>query len=323
MLVSIIIPVYNSAEYVERCIRSIANQTWRDIELIIVDDCSKDNSLSLINSVLAENKWLAEKSTVVQNDVNHGSGFTRRRGQDLAHGDYLIYVDSDDYVSPDYIRLLAECALSVDADMVMCGFYCDYGEKLSERHIGEFSGRSDLVCKLLSGQFHNGLPFKLIRRSLLVDHDIHTSEGLNMFDDLSVSYKIAYFAREISVVDTPLYYYNRINTSSQTNLNPGRNISQAVFLIKQIDEFFSDKDTDELIERGITFRKIFILGLILLHGTKAERTENLALFPSFSLKDIYGNSRLPIHYKIAVMFNQWKLTPLCAVMRLLMNFSKK
>lgn len=93
-LVSIIIPVYNVEKYIEQCIDSVLNQTYKNLEVILIDDCSDDNSLNICKKKSIEDKRIK----VLQNKVNKGQGFTRNRGIDQAKGKYIYFLDSDDYI---------------------------------------------------------------------------------------------------------------------------------------------------------------------------------------------------------------------------------
>ena len=104
MLISVVIPVYNTSSYLARCIDSIFEQDLKDVELIFIDDCSTDNSFEVLNQCLKGRE--SENLTIVKNPKNLGSGETRNKGISLAKGDYVIFVDSDDYVTSKYFQVL-------------------------------------------------------------------------------------------------------------------------------------------------------------------------------------------------------------------------
>jgi glycosyltransferase involved in cell wall biosynthesis len=96
--ISIIIPVYNAHDTLERCIQSLLEQSMKDIEFIFIDDCSTDNSVEILKSQTAQD----QRCLLLQNEKNHGVAYTRKRGIDVAQGMYIFYCDADDYVSPRY-----------------------------------------------------------------------------------------------------------------------------------------------------------------------------------------------------------------------------
>ena len=111
MKVSIVIPVYNAALYLEQCVRSLMMQTHQNIEYLFVDDASSDRSIYLLRSLIDQYPSRKDQCKIFESDVNKGVAFSRRLGMKNATGDYIIQVDSDDYVAPDFIEKMLEKAL--------------------------------------------------------------------------------------------------------------------------------------------------------------------------------------------------------------------
>lgn len=124
-LVSVIIPVYNAEEYLRRCVRSVLDQTMKELELILVDDGSTDGS-GLICDEMAK----TDDRVVVIHKTNGGVSDARNRGLDIARGSYIGFVDSDDYVDADIFAYLYGLARRYSADLVQCGIYDHYAEKI-------------------------------------------------------------------------------------------------------------------------------------------------------------------------------------------------
>ena len=104
MLISVVIPVYNTSSYLSRCIDSIFEQDLKDVELIFIDDCSTDDSFHVLNQCLRGRE--CDNLTIIRNPHNLGSGETRNKGIELSKGEYVIFIDSDDYVTSDYFEIL-------------------------------------------------------------------------------------------------------------------------------------------------------------------------------------------------------------------------
>ena len=118
MKVSIIIPVYNVAKYIERCLLSVLDQTWQDLEVILVNDCTPDNSMEIARRVVASHP----RGTVVrclEHEENRGLSAARNTGISASVGDYLYFLDSDDYISANAIELLADAAVQKRPDFVI------------------------------------------------------------------------------------------------------------------------------------------------------------------------------------------------------------
>ena len=114
--VSVIIPVYNNEKYVEKCIRSVMNQTYRDLEIIVIDDGSDDKSPEILERLAKEDSRIQ-----LTHQENQGVAAARNRGLELASGKYLTFIDGDDYVSSEYIAHLYDCAEEKCAELVICG----------------------------------------------------------------------------------------------------------------------------------------------------------------------------------------------------------
>ena len=123
MLVSIIIPVYNSEKFMERCVRSLFEQKYQDIEFIFVDDGSTDSSMGILNQLLDEYPSVKERVVILTHSENKGCAMARLEGMKRATGEYLIQVDSDDYVTPDYVEKLVTSAKKYGSDVVVCDYF--------------------------------------------------------------------------------------------------------------------------------------------------------------------------------------------------------
>ncbi len=134
-VVSVIIPVYNNEKYVEKCIRSVMRQTYTELEIIVINDGSKDNSLNILNKLAEEDARIKLIS-----QENSGVAAARNKGLDIASGEYLTFVDGDDYISLDYIEKLYQFAQQKDIEMLICGlkFVDESGRVLRTLIPGEY-----------------------------------------------------------------------------------------------------------------------------------------------------------------------------------------
>lgn len=247
--ISVLIPVYNVEKYIERCIRSlIANTIIKDCEVVIVNDCSPDNSMSIVKRVLGEFPELAENFKLQAHDFNRGLAAARNTALLQAHGKYIICVDSDDWVEKDYLEQLYNCAEKNNADVVMCNLIKE--TKNSSQIITEKARSNDYVMELLMGNLHGWLPEKLIKLSFLREHNIKWIEGLNMCEDLLIMTKVFYFAKKVFHIDKALYHYDCTNESSlSASLNENK-INQLINVVKEIENFLP-----EIYEEGIKSQK--------------------------------------------------------------------
>lgn len=179
--VSVIVPVYKAESYLHKCIDSILQQSFRDFELILVDDGSPDAS----GRICDEYAKIDQRVSVVHKS-NGGVSSARQKGLNMAKGDYVIFVDSDDWVEPDYLSELYNKALRESADMVICDFYeIERGEKNRVDCSFEFVSSDELVKSLFCG-FRCFCMNKLVRRSAFTDNSIEFPLDISIGEDMYV-----------------------------------------------------------------------------------------------------------------------------------------
>lgn len=317
--VSVLVPIYNVERYIERCVESLGAQSFRDFEVIFVDDCSPDNSVRLLGQLLENYPWMRVK--LIRHKENMGVAAARITALHAAKGTYVIHVDSDDYVHPDYLSTLYDAAVRDDADIVVCDFFYDVSGILTPREQPVSKQPKVLVSQLLAGEVHNALWNKLVRRNLIVEHELYQIPGLNMMEDKSVMFRIAYFASRIVHVNEPLYYYVWSNQTSLTKSHKSKHIPQAMMLIDVIDDFFSKNKADTNILYGISVCKASIAAMILMHGSKNQRKDFLPRLKDYHLIDALKASTLPIHYKLFNVSHKLHLGLLASLLRALYSLT--
>lgn len=206
--VSVIIPLYNVETYIERCARSLFEQTLDDIEYIIIDDGSTDNSMQKLYDVLSEYPRRRDDVIVFRHEKNKGVAFSRIEGYHLAHGEYVIHCDSDDYVDNRIYEILYSTAQSGEYDMVVCDVCSVYGDGTINIEKGK-SGE-DIMNSILGSSDY--LWNKLVRRSIVQDKWI-TPPNFDMSEDLVLSVQYALLADKVGYVNEALYYYVHRDTS--------------------------------------------------------------------------------------------------------------
>ncbi len=179
--VSVIVPVYKAESYLHKCLDSILQQSFRDFELILVDDGSPDAS-----GMICDEYAKIDQRVSVVHKANGGVSSARQTGLNMAKGDYVIFVDSDDWVEPDYLSELYNKALHESADMVVCDFYeIERGEKNRVDCSFEFVSSDELVKSLFCG-FHCFCMNKMVRRSAFTDNSIEFPLDISIGEDMYV-----------------------------------------------------------------------------------------------------------------------------------------
>lgn len=216
-LVTVCIPVYNNEEYVGQCLDSIINQTLKDIEIICVDDGSTDRSLD----VLREYEQRDERIKVYAQEVNKGLGAARNLAISYARGEYVGFVDSDDFISFDMYEKLYSRAKEQSADMSICDvhLYSDGGRVNKRKWFTQIEGKA-----IPETVYKNSQPWnKIVKRDLINQENILFPER----NGDGVYVNLMFAANYITTVNEPLYYY-RIRTNSMSSNFGIRHIEESV-----------------------------------------------------------------------------------------------
>ncbi len=207
--ISVIVPVYNASATIARCLDSLVNQTHKNMEIIVINDGSKDNSLDIIN----EYKKKYKKIIKVISRENKGIGFTRNEGISAATGDYLGFVDSDDYVEATMYEHLYDHLIKHGADIVVCDYYefGSFGRRM--RALNNFKDSNVMDNPFLINEINTAPWNKLYKKEIF--EDLKYPENLK-YEDLSTIAIALLKANKISKLNEPLVDYY-INMSGETN----------------------------------------------------------------------------------------------------------
>lgn len=260
--ISVVIPVYNVEQYLKECLESVFSQTLKEIEVIAVNDGSTDGSLSILKEYEAKYK----KHMTVYTTENRGVSHARNYGVARAKGEYILFVDSDDFLELEMCERLYTKAIEDNSDIVLCNYYAAYYNPETERYKKKTSRAYrisfDKNFKLHEKKFQltHISPFpwdKLYRRSLFEKFSF--PEGIR-FEDLAVVFRIACAADHISVLDDYLYNYRKTSSGSfLSSFNEGTlDIIKALKIM--VDGFRADGKFDEFYEEieYICARHIFV-----------------------------------------------------------------
>lgn len=198
MKVSVIVPVYNVEDYLGRCLDSLINQTFRDYEIICINDCSPDNSADVLRNYQFEYPDLIK---VYQNEENMGLGKTREKALTLAKGEYILFIDSDDYVKNDYISSYAKLLEDGDYDIIIGGYIRDASGKKTT-HLPSNSVWSTVTYPMACA--------KLFKKSFIDSNNLEFTQ-VACGEDIYFSLSAYYCGAQTKVIDYAgyYYYYNR------------------------------------------------------------------------------------------------------------------
>lgn len=242
MKVSIGIPVYGVEKYIERCAKSLLDQTYQDIEYIFVDDCSPDNSIDILYKVLSQYPTRKEQVKVIRHDKNLGSACTRNTAVRHFTGDFVMWVDSDDWIEKNTVSTLVDIQSSNNCDLITFDSVWHYPHKQYVFHNKNVDTPLQLLYSIFDRTNINAIWGRFIRRSLYVDYGVSCKAGVNMGEDLQVITKLLYFAKSICVCNKSLYHYECSNMGSYMASYSTKKTMQAVESLHIVCDFFKDKD---------------------------------------------------------------------------------
>lgn len=204
---SIIIPVYNIGENILRCLCSLANQTFSQFEVIIVNDGSEDNSLEIINDFFSKHQDM-KKRIITQ--ANAGAGLARNRGLDEAMGEYIVFIDSDDYIDADFLEKVYEKIIDNNADVVFIDLVREKpnGEIIRNERMSRFSNleKKRLIRWQMTGKVPWGGVRKVVRRSIIADNHLRYAP-IKVGEESFYSFRVLEEAQVISFQPKAIYHY--------------------------------------------------------------------------------------------------------------------
>lgn len=246
-MISVIVIAYNAQNTIARCIDSILNQTYVDFELVIIDDGSIDETFKIMTAY-------SQKDTRVRIKTreNLGVAYTRQEGLDMAVGEYSIFVDADDWVEPNFLKSLSECAISSNAEMVLCDmlverpnniveYLCERPKSLQPNEI-----LAQMICEL-----HGSLCNKLIARSAYTRTGVRFLAGLDCCEDQYVVMALLSKGISVAYLNEALYHYDKTNESSITNNWLNFPVSKRVFFIKSIQPLMVEGEQKQYLNNYI------------------------------------------------------------------------
>jgi glycosyltransferase involved in cell wall biosynthesis len=269
MKISIITPIYNVANYIERCAESLLNQTLDEIEYIFVDDCTPDNSIEILNKVIDKYPNRKPYVHIVHNEKNLKLYLARQAGLRIAKGEYIINCDADDWVELDMCEKMYNMAKEKVADIVWCDFYMNYANREVYTKQEEKADNVSVICSTLSTKMWWSVWNKMIRRTLYLDNNVSMVNCENYGEDM-ITIKLFYYANKIAYLPRAYYHYDRSTPYSITKEFSSRRIDLCISAINDISCFFESKKDYPLFENAINELKISLKTRFIYGTTKKE-----------------------------------------------------
>lgn len=264
--ISVIVPIYNVGKFIERCVRSLMEQTMDNVEYIFVDDASPDNSIQILQKVLSDYSGRRDNVSILAHAENKGLPAARNTGLAVATGEYIFHCDSDDFVEKDLLSTLYETACRENADIVWCDYYISYPN--NERYLKQpFYDTPEAALKgMLHGRMKYNVWNKLAKRSLYTDNNITFPAGYAMGEDMTMMFLFSY-AHKVAYVGKALYHYVS-NNASMTNVPKPNHLVELKHNSDRVLAFLEKRYNGTWKEEGYSFMLLMKWPFLTGHNSK-------------------------------------------------------
>lgn len=212
--VSVIIPVYKVEKYIEKCARSLFEQTLKEIEYIFVNDCSPDESINVLNEIIKQYPERQSWIKIIHHDSNKGLTSTRNSGISIAQGEYITHCDSDDWIESTMYEEMYMCAKETYAEAVYCDINMVYGNSIEIYKAAQNATNKNDFLRNYIVSVWTSLCNTLIKSEIYKKYNLYSPEHLCYCEDFWLSVRLFHYANKISYIHKPFYNYNRNNGAS-------------------------------------------------------------------------------------------------------------
>lgn len=241
--ISILVPIYNVAPYIEPCLRSLFEQTYPNIEYIFVNDCTQDNSMEILERILTEYPQRKEQVKIFHHQINRGLAAARNTAIDNANGEYVMIVDSDDYMTLNAVEVMYNAALQTQSDIVIGQMLAVIKGRIESRKFSTDSTPTPINNKDIP-YLRLSLWGKIYKRELFTD--IRLVEGIDFGEDAAFTPKLYYYAKKIIVINKVVYYYIKRTTSYTGNIS--NKVDEYELALDCVCDFYKNVNNLELYE---------------------------------------------------------------------------
>ena len=288
--VSIIVPVYNAQEYLKRCVDSILSQDYRDFELLLMDDGSKDASGEICDAYAQQDGRVR-----VIHKENSGVSDTRNQALELARGTFLQFLDSDDWIVPEATRLLVRSMEEYNCDMVISDFYRVSGERLAQKgdiEEDKVMSRQEFASYMIENpaDFYYGVLWnKMYRRSIIEEYHIRMDTSISWCEDFLFNLEYILHANVFYALQAPVYYYVKTKGSlASQGLSITKTVKMKFMVFEYYNEFYKNVYDEKAYEKKrLSVYRFFLdaasdgtVPPTLLPGAKKLGTERIPVCPS-------------------------------------------
>lgn len=232
--ISIIVPVYNVSQYITKCLDSVYGQTYKNIELILVDDCGSDDSMTIVHDYLTSH--VSIDAHIISHKKNRGLSAARNSGMEKASGEYVYFLDSDDYITPGCIEALVKPLNNKKYDVVVGDYQYSNGEKSDLKLHNEELSNQQILDSYANGLWYVMAWNKLCLKDFLLTNRLTFEEGY-LHEDVIWSFKLACKAQSMYVINNVTYNYLVRSSSIMTSMSIEHDVNVYLKAFAKIIDF--------------------------------------------------------------------------------------
>ncbi len=288
--VSIIVPVFNTENYVYKCLTSVINQTYSNIEVILINDGSTDKS----ENICYEFSKLDSRIKFI-NRENRGVSYTRNQGIEESTGKYICFIDSDDYIQNNYIENMLKHM--ENSDLITCAYAIEFKNKKRNIIFGENIkdyNRDEALKLMFSSNMYKGFLWnKLFKKEIIVKEKIRFNNDISMCEDLLFVYEYIFYSKEIRYIPEVGYFYKMRKSSLSNNL---KNIETALLAYESIFALLNKNN----IEFDIYLLESFIninINILLI----AKKKSKIYLIAKKNIREYKDRIFYQVNFKTKIM----------------------
>lgn len=314
--VSVIITIYNRERYIEECVRSLFDQTLKEIEYVFVDDASTDSSVAILQLLVSKYPKRKLLTKIICLEKNSGVSNARRIGMENVTGEFVIHADSDDWIEKNMYECLYLKAKEIGADIIGCNICHEYPNRKTILKQKYGKTIDDNIRNLIRGDIHPSLCTSLTSMKLFSNNNIVFPEGLNMGEDLYYNLQLYLCAHKIVGMDFAPYHYRHTIVSSSFN-HTRQTIDNGIMIGRQIEDLMKRKNRYDEFAKDIEYRKFSLkLSLISHFDNTDDYRYWLTIFPEthkhiWKFKQLDWKLRVELWFAAHHMFMVSKLINRC------------
>lgn len=298
--ISLIIPIYNTEKFIERCLRSVFEQTFENVEYILINDCTPDNSMEVARQIICD--YSDKNIIILENNENQGAAEVRNIGIRKAIGEFIIFLDSDDYIESTMLEDMYNKAMCSDADIVIVDYYINYPQKQIYKRQPAPSEGTECAKSILSGRLHSSNSNKLVKKELYTKNEISFIKGINMWEDMSTIPRVCAMANKVAYLPKAYLHYVQYNTNSYTTNYTDKSFFDIQAVIEILQTLWGD--TNEY-KKALGYLKLKAKIDFIMHSNGKKRKKLCRIYAE-SLLLIVKHPSLSFFHKILLVLEKYR-----------------